>query len=191
MLWDTGKRTSQTRGEKAQQRSKWSWTHSLRRVHPTKFLGCNSWTLPFPLPAGAPGPAGLQSARSRAGPASQDSGFCPWQSQDRGEHGLHTLLTPRTLAHIPRGHCHSDSACWGHCPPGPQAQDCSQPGCWAPVPGTPRIATRSSEAPSPREAAHPPAQAALPSANGGTLTGQQCRLKPCKCNSYISFYLWM
>ena len=33
--------------------------------------GCNPWTLPFPIPAGAQGPAGLQSARSRDGPAGQ------------------------------------------------------------------------------------------------------------------------
>ena len=43
-------------------------------MHPTKFLGCNWWTLPFPIPAGDKGPAGLQSARSRAGPASQSKG---------------------------------------------------------------------------------------------------------------------
>ena len=23
----------------------------LKSMHPTKFLGCNSWTLPFPIPA--------------------------------------------------------------------------------------------------------------------------------------------
>ena len=50
-------------------------------MHPTKFLGCNPWTLPFPIPAGAPGPAGLQSARSRAGPAGQSSVFCPLDFQ--------------------------------------------------------------------------------------------------------------
>ena len=42
-------------------------------MHPTKFLGCNWWTLPFPIPAGDQDPAGLQSA-SRAGPASQSKG---------------------------------------------------------------------------------------------------------------------
>ena len=42
---------------------------------PTKFLGCNSWTLTFPIPAGGQGPAGLQSARSRAGPAGQSKGY--------------------------------------------------------------------------------------------------------------------
>ena len=62
-------------------------------MHPTKFLGCNSWTLPFPIPAGAPGPAGLQSARSRAGPASQDSGFCPLDFQRT----LGCLGNPRRL----------------------------------------------------------------------------------------------
>lgn len=30
--WDTGKGTSQTRGEEGQQWSKWRWTYSLRRV---------------------------------------------------------------------------------------------------------------------------------------------------------------
>src|SRR5574340_1083311 len=50
-------------------------------MHPTKFLGCNSWTLPFPIPAGGQGPAGLQSARSRAGPAGQSSGFWPFDLQ--------------------------------------------------------------------------------------------------------------
>ncbi|KAL3197667.1 hypothetical protein MRX96_053883 [Rhipicephalus microplus] len=50
-------------------------------MHPTKFLGCNSWTLPFPIPAGGQGPAGLQSARSRAGPAGQSSGFWPLDLQ--------------------------------------------------------------------------------------------------------------
>ena len=38
-------------------------------------------TLPFPIPAGAQGPAGLQSARSRAGPADQISVFCPLDFQ--------------------------------------------------------------------------------------------------------------
>ena len=65
----------------------------LKSMHPTKFLGCNSWTLPFPIPAGAPGPAGLQSARSRAGPASQDSGFCPLDFQRT----LGCLGNPRRL----------------------------------------------------------------------------------------------
>ena len=65
----------------------------MKSMHPTKFLGCNSWTLPFPLPAGAPGPAGLQSARSRAGPASQDSGFCPLDFQRT----LGCLGNPRRL----------------------------------------------------------------------------------------------
>ena len=40
-----------------------------------------SRTLPFPILAGAPGPAGLHSARSRAGPAGQNSGFCPLDFQ--------------------------------------------------------------------------------------------------------------
>jgi len=53
----------------------------LKPMHPTKFLGCNSWTLPFPIPAGGQGPAGLQSARSRAGPAGQSSGFWPLDLQ--------------------------------------------------------------------------------------------------------------
>ena len=43
-------------------------------MHPTKFLGCNSWTLPFPIQAGGQGPAGLQTASSRAGPAGQSKG---------------------------------------------------------------------------------------------------------------------
>ena len=50
-------------------------------MHPTKFLRCNLRTLPFPIPAGAPGPAGLQSARSRSGPAGQGSWFCPLDSK--------------------------------------------------------------------------------------------------------------
>ena len=53
----------------------------LKSMHPTKFLGCNSWTLPFPIPAGGQGPAGLQSDRSRAGPAGQSSGFWPLDFQ--------------------------------------------------------------------------------------------------------------
>ena len=53
----------------------------LKPMHPTKFLGCNSWTLPFPIPAGGQGPAGLQSARSRAGPAGQSSGCWPLDLQ--------------------------------------------------------------------------------------------------------------
>ena len=53
----------------------------LKSMHPTKVLGCNPWTLPFPIPAGAQGPAGLQSARSRAGPAGQSSVFCPLDFQ--------------------------------------------------------------------------------------------------------------
>ena len=53
----------------------------MKPMHPTKFLGCNSWTLPFPIPAGGQGPAGLQSARSRAGPAGQSSGFWPLDLQ--------------------------------------------------------------------------------------------------------------
>ena len=65
----------------------------LKSMHPTKFLGCNPWTLPFPIPAGAQGPAGLQSARSRAGPASQDSGFCPLDFQRT----LGCLGNPRRL----------------------------------------------------------------------------------------------
>ena len=47
----------------------------FKSMHPTKFLGCNSWTLPFPIPAGGKGPTGLQSARSRAGPAGQSKGY--------------------------------------------------------------------------------------------------------------------
>ena len=62
-------------------------------MHPTNFLGCNSRTLPFLILAGAPGPAGLQSARSRAGPASQDSGFCPLDFQRT----LGCLGNPRRL----------------------------------------------------------------------------------------------
>ena len=50
-------------------------------MQPTKFLGCNPWTLPFPIPAGGQGPAGLQSARSRAGPAGQSPGLCPLDFQ--------------------------------------------------------------------------------------------------------------
>ena len=53
----------------------------MKPMHPTKFLWCNSWTLPFPIPAGGQGPAGLQSARSRAGPAGQSSGFWPLDLQ--------------------------------------------------------------------------------------------------------------
>ena len=34
----------------------------LKSMHPTKFLGCNSWTLPFPIPAGGEGPTGIQNA---------------------------------------------------------------------------------------------------------------------------------
>ncbi|CAN0454205.1 unnamed protein product, partial [Rangifer tarandus platyrhynchus] len=46
----------------------------FKSMRPTKVLGCNSWTLPFPIPAGYQGPAGLHSARSRAGPAGQSAG---------------------------------------------------------------------------------------------------------------------
>ena len=53
----------------------------LKSMHPSNFLGCNSRTLPFLILAGAPGPTGLQSARSRAGPAGQSSGFCPLDFQ--------------------------------------------------------------------------------------------------------------
>ena len=35
----------------------------------------------IPILAGAPGPAGLQNARSRAGAAGQNSGFCPLDFQ--------------------------------------------------------------------------------------------------------------
>ena len=65
----------------------------LKSMHPTKFLGCNPWTLPFPIPAGAQGPAGLQSARSRAGPAGQSSVFCPLDFQRT----LGCLEEPRRL----------------------------------------------------------------------------------------------
>ena len=65
----------------------------MKSMHPTKFLGCNSWTLPFPIPAGAQGPAGLQSARSRAGPAGQSSVFCPLDFQRT----LGCLEEPRRL----------------------------------------------------------------------------------------------
>ena len=47
----------------------------FKSMHPTKFLGCNWWTLPFPITAGGQGPAGLQSGRSRAGPAGQSKGY--------------------------------------------------------------------------------------------------------------------
>ena len=53
----------------------------FKSMHPTKFLGCNSWTLPFPIPAGGQGSPGLQRPRSRAGPAGQSSGFCPLDFQ--------------------------------------------------------------------------------------------------------------
>ena len=61
--------------------SQWEICCLAHPMHPTKFLGCNSWTLPFPIPAGGQGPAGLQSARSRAGPAGQSSGFWPLDLQ--------------------------------------------------------------------------------------------------------------
>ena len=50
-------------------------------------------TLPFPIPAVAQGPAGLQSARSRAGPAGQSSVFCPLDFQRT----LGCLEEPRRL----------------------------------------------------------------------------------------------
>ena len=53
----------------------------FKSMHPTKFLGCNWWTLPFPIPAGGQGSPGLQRARSKAGPAGQSSGFCPLDFQ--------------------------------------------------------------------------------------------------------------
>ena len=34
----------------------------FKSMQPTKFLGCNSWTLPFPIPAGGEGPTGIQNA---------------------------------------------------------------------------------------------------------------------------------
>ena len=46
----------------------------FKSMHPTKFLGCNSWTLPFPITAGGQRPTGLQTASSRAGPAGQSKG---------------------------------------------------------------------------------------------------------------------
>ena len=47
----------------------------FKSIHPKQFLGCNWWTLPFPIPEGGQGPAGLQSGRSRAGPASQSKSY--------------------------------------------------------------------------------------------------------------------
>ena len=46
----------------------------FKPMHLTKFLTCSLWTLPFPIPAGGQQPTGLQSAVSRAGPASQTKG---------------------------------------------------------------------------------------------------------------------
>ena len=62
----------------------------FKSMQPTKFLGCNWWTLPFPIPAGGQGPAGQQSGRSRAGPASQSksyevpAGEITWQDKSLG-----------------------------------------------------------------------------------------------------------
>ena len=32
----------------------------FKSMHPSKFLGCNWWTLPFPIPAGVKGPLGCK-----------------------------------------------------------------------------------------------------------------------------------
>ena len=62
----------------------------FKSMHPNKFLGCNWWTLPFPIPAGGQGPAGQQSGRSRAGPGSQSksyevpAGEITWQDKSLG-----------------------------------------------------------------------------------------------------------
>ena len=68
-------------------------------MHPTKFLGCNWWTLPFPIPAGGQGSPGLQRARSRAGPAGQSSGFCPLDFQRT----LHCWKNHAALSFLQRG----------------------------------------------------------------------------------------
>ena len=74
----------------------------IQRVHPK---GNQSWIfigrtdaeaetpILCPIPAGAQGPAGLQSARSRAGPAGQSSVFCPLDFQRT----LGCLEEPRRL----------------------------------------------------------------------------------------------
>ena len=55
----------------------------MKSMHPTKFLGCNPWTLPFPIPAGAQGPAGLQSARRGLGQPARVQCSVPWTSRGR------------------------------------------------------------------------------------------------------------
>ena len=74
----------------------------MKSMHSTKFLGCNSWTLPFPIPAGVQGPAGLQSAGIRTGPAGQTKGCgIPAGEITRQDKSLglpsHTRLLGKTL----------------------------------------------------------------------------------------------
>ena len=76
----------------------------FKSMHPTKSLGCNSWTLPFPIPAGGKGPAGLQSARSRAGPAGQSKGYeVPAGETTRQDKSLGLPAGTRVLGKTRRG----------------------------------------------------------------------------------------
>ena len=67
-----------------------------------KESACSAENLGFtfgPIPAGAQGPAGLQSARSRAGPDGQSSVFCPLDFQRTPG----CLEKPRRLRFFSRG----------------------------------------------------------------------------------------
>lgn len=121
----------------------------MKPMHPTKFLGCNSWTLPFPIPAGGQGPAGLQSARSRAGPAGQSSGFWPLDLQrtlgclgkprgsDLSAKGWSGQgLEPKGEAFLrPPGCANRGRTTWFPAPRSPSSLTCGPPP--RPVPGEP------------------------------------------------------
>ena len=76
----------------------------FKSMHPTKYLGCNWWTLPFPIPAGGQGPSGLQSGRSRAGPAGQSKGYkVPLGEITRQDESLGLPAGTRLLGKTPMG----------------------------------------------------------------------------------------
>ena len=76
----------------------------FKSMHPTKYLGCNWWTLPFPIAAGGQGPTGLQSGRSRAGPVSQNKGYeVPTGEITRKDKSLGLPAGTRLLGKTPAG----------------------------------------------------------------------------------------
>src|SRR5574341_1534114 len=50
----------------------------LKPMHPTKFLGCNSWTLPFPIPAGGQGPVASKVPEAGLGQPARVQASGPW-----------------------------------------------------------------------------------------------------------------